>query len=293
MTMPVLWRPGDKEELLALLATHGDEAMVMAGGTALSLMWKNGLLDFEHLVACTRLPGFDHVRLDDDGTLRLGALARLRDLELSPLVAQHLPLLQETLHLVANLRVRNAATIGGNLAEADYSSDPPCVLTARGARVRLESERGVRWVPLTGLVEYFFETVIEPDEFLTEVAVPIQQRTQGGAYVKFVSRSAEDRTCLGVAAILEQADDGTCAGLELCVSGGTPAPIRLPDVEAQLVGQPLDDARIDDLAASYVEAADPISDGRGSAAFRRQVMRPLIVQAVRRAAAGGNGAELT
>lgn len=292
MMGPVLHRPDTKDELLSLLAEHEDEAKLIAGGTALTIMWKLGLVEAEHLIDCTHVPGLDQITCGDDGAVHIGCLVRLRDIELSETVAEHLPLLSSTLSHVANLRVRNAATIGGNLAEADYSSDPPCVLTARGASVRLESIRGERWVPMTDFIEFYYETAIEPDEFLTEVSIPVQPSSLSGAYVKFVSRSSEDRTCLGIAALVDRDEDGTCTALELCVSGGTATPIRLPEVETGFLGQPMDDASIGDLAAAYASSSELISDVRASADYRRRVMHPLIVQAVQHAASGRDGAFL-
>lgn len=277
--------PESLEELLALLAEYGEDAKVVAGGTAFTILWKAGLLQVGHVVGCSRLAGLDRLAGVDGGTT-IGALVRLRDVERSAAVRRRAPVLAAALGLVANVRVRNVATMGGNLAEADYTSDPPCVLTALGASVRLASRVGVREVPLTEFFVDYFETVLRPEEFLTGVTVPELPGAWGGTYLKFLSRSAEDRTCLGVAAIVRTDDDGRCAGLRLAVGGATPTPLRLVEVEEEFMGQELDGASLDNLAAGYVAAADPVSDHRGSAAYRRRVMSPLIVRAVRRAARG-------
>lgn len=283
---PALWRPETVDQALALLREHGDEVKVVAGATAFTIAWKAGLLSARHLLACTGIPdlrGVEH--RPDDSTLRIGAATRLRDVEHHPLVHDRLGVLAATLGAVANVRVRNAATLGGNLAEADYSSDPPAVLAALDARVRLDSQDGSRWVPLTEFFVDYYQTAIRPDELLTEVAAPNPGDGWGGCYLKCTSRSADDRTCLGVAAFAQVGPEGECAGLRLCVIGAAATPLRLPAVEHAFVGRSLADD-LDDLAREYAEAADPVSDLRGSAAYRRRLVRALIPRAVRAAADG-------
>jgi carbon-monoxide dehydrogenase medium subunit len=181
--------------------------------------------------------------------------------------------------------------MGGNLAEADYTSDPPCVLTALDATVRLRSaDGGERTVPVTELFTDYFETVIRPDEFLTGVTVPVLADGWHGTYLKFLSRSAEDRTCLGIAAFVRQDEDGRCTGMRVAVSGGTPVPLRLRAVEEGAVGRRLAEPVLAAVGAAYAEAADPVSDLRGSEAYRRKVLGPLVARALRRAAAGADDA---
>ncbi|RZU30979.1 FAD binding domain-containing protein [Blastococcus saxobsidens] len=282
-------RPETLEELLAILREHGDSAKIVAGGTAFTILWKAGLLQAEHIVSATGLHGLTDVRADDEA-LTVGALARVRDVERAEATRRNSPVLASALRLVANVRVRNVATMGGNVAEADYTSDPPAVLSALDAVVTIRDKDGGRDLPLREFLVDYFETALRPDEFVTGVRIPILAADWGGTYLKLLSRSAEDRTCIGVAAFLQHATDGTCAGVRVAVVGGNPVPLRLPEVERQFVGQEPSMEAFAALAAEYAAAADPVADNRGTASYRRRVMAPLIVRALRRAARGTNDA---
>jgi carbon-monoxide dehydrogenase medium subunit len=282
-------RPENLDDLLALLREHGDTAKIVAGGTAFTILWKAGLLQAEHVVSATALPGLTQVQADGDA-LSIGALARVRDVERAEATRTSTPVLASALRLVANVRVRNVATMGGNVAEADYTSDPPAVLSALDAVVTIRDKDGGRDLPLREFLVDYFETALRPDEFVTGVRIPVLGADWGGTYLKLLSRSAEDRTCIGVAAFLRLAADGTCAGVRVAVVGGNPVPLRLPDVEGQLVGRAPSADSFAALAAEYAAAADPVEDNRGTASYRRRVMAPLIVRALRRAARGTNDA---
>jgi carbon-monoxide dehydrogenase medium subunit len=207
-------------------------------------------------------------------------------------VRSRLPVLTATLGHVGNLRVRNAATWGGNVAEADNTSDLPCLLAALDAEVLARSAARTRTIPIGEFFVDYFETVLAPDELVTEVRVPVPPPRCAGSYVKFVSRSAEDRTCLGVAAFVDTAEDGTCQAVRVAVIGAGPVPLRIPEAEQDLQGVAVSAESMRELARRYVAAADPLSDIRGSADFRLRVLPELIVEAVSRACAGHNGAVL-
>lgn len=282
-------RPEDLGELLTLLRQHGDTAKIVAGGTAFTILWKSGLLQAEHLVCATSVPGLDAVSASD-GRLSIGALARLRDVERSEVTAKAAPVLAAAVRLAANARVRNVATFGGNVSEADYTSDPPAVLSALDAVVIVRSQDEERQIPIREFLVDYFETALRPDEFVTRVELPELSADWAGCYLKLLSRSAEDRTCLGVAALVQRDEDDVCTGVRVAVVGAHPIPLRLPDVERAIVGQRLTTESIASLAAAYAEAADPVSDNRGSGSYRRRVMGPVIVRALRRAARGANDA---
>ena len=275
-------RPSTLEDALALLADNPEESKLLAGGTAFTILWRNGLIRAEHVICCGAVTGLDHVRVESGATV-LGALATFRAAEVSQPVREQCPVLCSTLHHVANLRVRNVATWGGNLAEADSSSDLPAVLVALDAEVVVRSAAGERVSTVRDLMVDFFATTLEPDEMIVEVRIPALAPWLAGSYVKFVSRSGDDRTCLGVAAFTGFGDDGSCRELRLAVVGAGVVPLRLPEVEAQVAGQVLDARAIADVAAAYVAASDPMSDVRGSARYRRHVLPALITEAVSRA----------
>lgn len=285
----VLHRPAELPELLALLAEHGDDAKIVAGGTAFTILWRAGLLSAGHLLSATGVAGLTGLSADADG-LTIGALTRLRDVERAQETLDVAPVLAAALRLVANVRVRNVATMGGNISEADYTSDPPCVLAALDASVTLTSANSSRELPFSMFLVDYFETALRPDELVTAVRIPRLPAGWSGTYLKLLSRSAEDRTCLGVAAFVTKDESGACGGLRIAVVGANPVPLRLPAADAQLLGSDLGPAAVAELAAQYVAAADPVSDVRGTSSYRRRVLGPLIERAVRRAAWGRNEA---
>lgn len=291
MTVSALHCPDTVDEVLDLLAEYGEDAKLVAGGTAFTILWRAGLISADHLIGCARLPGLDRIEADG-GTVTLGALARLRSAEISGLVLERLPVVAAALAHVGNLRVRNAATWGGNVAEADNTSDLPCLLAALDAEVRVRSRSAARTVPIGEFFVDYFETALAADELVVEVRVPVPSAGCAGSYVKFVSRSAEDRTCLGVAAFLERDGDGDCADARVAVIGAGPVPLRVREAERDLLGTEVSPEAMRELGARYAAAADPLSDLRGSAEFRLRVLPELVVEALTRAWAGHDGAVL-
>ncbi|MBO0826382.1 MAG: xanthine dehydrogenase family protein subunit M [Streptosporangiales bacterium] len=286
-----LHRPDTVEEVLDLLAEHGEDAKLIAGGTAFTILWRAGLISAGHLVGLSGVPGLDRIEADDD-VVSLGALARLRSTEISATVRERLPVVAAALGHVGNLRVRNAATWGGNVAEADNTSDLPCLLAALDAEVRLRSRSGARSVPVDEFFVDYFETALAPDELVVDVRVPVPSEHCTGSYVKFLSRNAEDRTCLGVAAFLQRDDDGNCSAARVAAIGAGPVPLRVREAEQGLQGPVVSPDAMRDVAARYVAAADPLSDIRGSAEYRLRVLPELVVEALTRAWAGHDRAVL-
>src|SRR5437588_5667050 len=173
MVAPIsLFQPRSLEEAIGVLSANGDEARLVAGGTALTIMLRQGLVRPQALVSLNGVPGLDRIERTN-GELRLGALVTHRAVELSEVVRQALPVLAETFGKVANVRVRNAATVGGVLAEADYASDPPAVFVGLGAKIEAYGPNGLRTIPAAEFFRAFYETALEPSEILTSVTVPV------------------------------------------------------------------------------------------------------------------------
>lgn len=288
-----IFEPRSLDEATDLLARYGDEARLIAGGTAVVLLLQNRLIGPACLVSLGRLSGLGALQHEPGIGLRIGALASLRQAEVSVLLRRRCPVLAETYGLVANVRIRHAATVGGNLAEADYASDPPAVLVGLRARVRAVSARGSREIELADFFQDFYETALQPDEVLTELIVPDQPAGQGAAYLKYVSRSNEDRPCVGAAAFVELEPDGRCRQLRVVISAAAETPRELPEAEALASGQPLDQALIDEVAERYAAGIDPLEDLRGSAWYRTEMIRVFTRRAIeaarRRAAQPGQG----
>jgi len=271
-TGPVSWEaPATLDEALALRARHGDEATVVAGGTFLGILLNQGFIRPARLLSLGRVAGLREIAVAG-GELRLGAMATHRDVERHPGVREGWPAIAHAFSVVASRRVRNQATVGGVLADADYASDPPAVLAAHDARVVLRSPAAEREVRISELIRGYYETCIASEELLVGVRVP--PAPQRAVYRKFRSRSREDRPCVAVAAAR--------AGDELRVVVGAVAqtPQAFPEVCAAAAGRRLDRALAEEVGRRYAERIEPLADARGSAAYRRRVTAVEVRRAV-------------
>lgn len=276
-------QPESVDEATRLLGEYGDEAKVVAGGTALTIMLRQGLIAPRALVSLGRVEGLRQIR-EDDGVLVIGALVTHREVETSALVRRRIPVLAETFASVANVRVRNAATVGGVVAEADYASDPPAVLVALDAEVVARGPAAERRIPAREFFRGFYQTALAPDEIATAVRVPVPPPGTQGAYEKFVTRSSEDRPCVGVA-VLVRFDDGRCADLRVAVGAAAETPRRYPELEELGRGTTLRSDVVRTIAAGHAGAIDALDDMRGSSWYRKAVIDVLVRRAVERAAA--------
>jgi carbon-monoxide dehydrogenase medium subunit len=242
---PEWMAPTSLEEALSLRAERGDEATVLAGGTFLGILMNQGFLQPTAFLSLGAVPELRAIEVVD-GELRLGAMVTHRRVERE---AADWPVLARAFGLVASPRVRNVATVGGVLADADYASDPPAMLAALDARAVLRSPRGEREVTV--------------GELLVQVRVPAQP--QRATYRKFRSRSAEDRPCAAVAAV----NGGD--RLRVVVGAVAETPQDFPD---------LCDGEAAEVGAGYAERIEPLSDSRGSAKYRRRVIAAEVRRAV-------------
>lgn len=280
-----LLQPGSLDEAVTLLAAQNEDTKVISGGTALVIMLKNRLIAPATLLSLGRLSELRNIRHEPGTGLRIGAMVTIREAELSPLIRDKQPTLAQTFGKVGNVRVRHAATVGGNLTEADYASDPPCVLVALRARVKARSSTGDREIPLVNLFKGFYETTLTADEILTELIVPDPEPGTRSTYLKYVSRSSEDRPCAGMAALLETRADGTCKELRLVAGAVAEIPQEISAAEEQARDQKLSAKLIDDIAQAYADAIEPLSDLRGSAWYRKQMIRVLARRALQQVSA--------
>ena len=261
--------PSSIDDALSLLAEHGENARVMAGGTALVVLMKQSLVEADHLINLQRLPGMDTVHLEDDG-LHIGALTRHRDVETSTIVRQRAPLLADVYRHVGTVRIRNAATVGGGLAHADPAQDPPAGLIALDARVRLVSRGGERTLPVDELFRDYYETQIRADEVLTEVIVPMQAPQSRSVYLKFLPRTEDDYATVAVAALVET-EDGQCRRAKVALIAAGPTPVHATAVERELEGHSVSVEAVRRAAEAVVGQVDPLDDFRGSAAYKRDM----------------------
>jgi aerobic carbon-monoxide dehydrogenase medium subunit len=217
-------------------------------------------------------PGLRTITREGD-RLRIGALVTHRTVERDPLVRTTIPVLADAFSKVANVRVRNQATVGGVLAEADYASDPPAVLLALDAEVEVTGPDGDRTIPVSEFVLAFYTTALEPAEVVTALHVPIPAAGTHGVYHKFVTRSSEDRPCVGAVALVRLDPDGTAVDARVAIGAAAEIPQRHADLEAELVGGRLSDADLRAVAAELAARTDTLDDMRGSAWYRKEMVR--------------------
>lgn len=271
--------PTDLSEVILLLDQYADDAKIIAGGTSVVLMLQQKLIAPSVLISLGRLSGYDYIRLEEDG-LHIGALAKIRDIERSGIIQRFSAALAHTFHVVANVRVRNQATIGGNLSAADYAADPPAMLTALNAHVQVQGPGGTREIPLSEFFLGFYTTALEPNEILTQVIIPLVPASARASYHKYTSVSAEGRPCVAVGAVADFNANGTCSSLRVAVGAATETPQRVNDAEAMAHAQVLTDELIAAIAEEYARTLDPLTDVRGSAWYRTEMIRVFVKRAL-------------
>jgi carbon-monoxide dehydrogenase medium subunit len=279
--------PTSLEEAFALLETYGDDARVMAGGTALVLQMKQRLAQPEHVINLRRVPGLDRIAesTDDSGGVRIGALCTQRQVETSPLLREKIPLVPETFRRIATPRIRHMATIGGGLVHGDPSQDPPPTLIALGASVVLTSASGQRVVPVEELFIDYYETDVHPGEILTSVLVPPAPAGSGAAYLKFLPRTADDYATVSVAAVVTPGEGNICQEARIALGSVGVTPVHATEAEDLLRGRPLTEENIRAAAAAVKDAVDPLDDYRGSAEYKRDMAEVFTRRAIQQALA--------
>jgi aerobic carbon-monoxide dehydrogenase medium subunit len=283
--------PSSLKEAVDIVRGSDGDAKYLGGGTALVLLVKMRMVNPELLVSLREvvdLPGWKDITVDN-GLVRIGGGVTLTQLAANPSVRELLPSVAHSAGVVGNVRIRNCATVGGSMAEADYASDPPAALISLDARVQLHNGVRSREVAVADFITDFFTTVLEPDEIVTGVTVPLHDGVVRSSYLKFSSRSAADRPCVGVAAS-GAFDDGSPTELRVVIGAVSGRPQWFPDITAPHLGAPLGDSAVAEIADGYADAVDPVEDIRGSAWYRRQVVRAQVARSLRRISAGEVGA---
>jgi carbon-monoxide dehydrogenase medium subunit len=271
--------PATIEDALALLAAHGDGARILAGGQSLMPMLNFRLVRPAHVVDVNRLPGLATLEVDPDGGLRIGALARQRALERSPLVRSRCPLIAQALPFVGPPQIRARGTLGGSLAHADPAAELPAVMTALGARLTLRSAGGRRTVSAGEFFVSPLTTALAPDELLTEVALPPWPARTGSSLHEVAIRRG-DFALGGVAATLTLDPEGRVAGARIACFGVGPRPVRARDAERSLVGRPASAPALQEAGRLASASVDPLDDIHASAAYRKRLIGVLTSRAL-------------
>jgi aerobic carbon-monoxide dehydrogenase medium subunit len=273
--------PGTLEEAVSLLQKLGPEAKILSGGQSLIPMMKLRLASPAYIVDINRIPGLDYIS-ENGGSVRIGALARESDLEVSPAVKSRFPILVDTSLVIADPLVRNQATVCGNLAHGDPANDHPATMLALRAALIAVGPRGEREIPIENFFTGLFSIDLQPEEILKEIRIPIPPPMSGGAYLK-MERKVGDYATAGVAVQITLDAAGACrrAGIGLTNVGFSP--LKAPQTEAFLAGKSLDESTIKEAAELAASESQPIDDIRGPAEYKRDLVRVLTARALKRA----------
>jgi carbon-monoxide dehydrogenase medium subunit len=284
MTPFELAEPATLQEALQLLDPDDASVRPLGGGTALMLMMKAGVFQPRRLVSLRKIATLRRIAVGADGGLVIGALTPLSDVERSAEVARRAGVIVRTMRRLSNVRVRNVATIGGNLAHGDPHMDLPPVLIALDAGIVVTGRGGERVLAVENLFAGYYETALEPGELITELRIPAQGRRRA-AYLKVTTGAADDWPALGVAVSLET-DGHTMRAVRVVASAATEKAIRLAGAEEVLSGATIDDAVLARAGDAAAAQAVTVSDVRGSAAYKRELLRVYVRRAVRQALDG-------
>jgi carbon-monoxide dehydrogenase medium subunit len=268
-------QPKTIAEASQMLADFGEQARLYAGGTELLLAMKHDLLRYEHLVDVKTIPELNKIELKD-GSLVIGSTATHRAIERAPVVKENLPALAQMETKVANVRVRASGTLGGNLCFAEPHSDPATLLLALGAKARVQGKAGTKTLGIDKLITGAYETSLAADELMVGVEIPIPEKSQRAAYLKF---QLHERPTLGLALVLDV--DGDKISTARAVVGSVSAvPTQSDKANGFLLGSRAQIEKQLPLAAkALAEAADPVDDLEGSAEYKRHLIGVFLKRA--------------
>ncbi len=279
--------PASVDEAIALLASLGDGAKVLAGGHSLIPAMRFRLAQPGTLVDINGIKGLAYIR-EDSGYLAIGALTRESEIEHSDLVRRKYPILHDVSRVIADPLVRNRGTVGGNLAHADPANDHPAVMLAAGATLVARGKGGARQIAVDDFFIGIFETSLGAAELLVEIRVPTPGPSQGAAYEK-LERKVGDYATSGVAVNLTL-DGDVCRLVRIGLTNVSTVPMRAKAAEAALVGQRVTEETLEKAGQAAARECEPSADLRGSVEFKRDVTRVLVKRAARRAIARAKGA---
>ena len=272
--------PETLDEAFSTLAERGEDAKVLAGGQSLIPLLKLRFASPAVLVDINRIGGLDEID-GDGGALRIGALVRHKQCERSQPLRDRFPVLADAAAQISDPIVRNLGTVCGSLAHADPQGDWGAALLAAGAEVVARGTGGERTLPLSGFFQGPFTTLLDPGEIITEVRVPDPGARSGGSYLKLERKVGDFATA--AVGVQVSFDDGQVGRAGIALTGVGMTNIEATDAAQSLVGTALDDDAIRAAAESAAQAAEPVDDHRGSAEYKRQVVRVFTERALRRA----------
>jgi CO/xanthine dehydrogenase FAD-binding subunit len=275
--------PRSLDEAVAVLADHGEDGKVLAGGQSLVPLLNFRLAQPAVLIDVNRVKELSYLRRRD-GRLQIGALCRQSRLEQSPVAHEGWGLLGDALKLVAHPQIRNRGTVGGSAAHADPAAELPVALACLNARFKARSSRGERVVDASDFFVTHLTTTLEPDELLFEVEVPAVAEGTGHAFEEY-SRRHGDFALGGAAVLYTKNGDGSCSEARISLLGAADTPLRAHEAEAALKGKQLDEELAAEVARLATRDIDPTGDIHGSGAYRKRLIEAMVRRALVKAAA--------
>jgi aerobic carbon-monoxide dehydrogenase medium subunit len=272
--------PTTVQEAISLLAEHGSNAKILAGGQSLIPAMRFRLAVPETIIDINKLTDLQYIH-EENGYLAIGALTRESMLEESDVVQQRYQTLADAAKVIADPVVRNMATVGGNIAHADPANDHPAVMLVYGAEVVAVGKNGSRTIPIDSFFTGLFENALDEGEILTEILIPTPGANSGGAYMK-MERKVGDYAVAGVAVQLTM-NGNTCSAARIALTNVGPVPIRAQNAEQALIGKQVTDAVIEAAGQAAANECDPSADLRGSIDYKRDITRVLTKRAIRTA----------
>ena len=275
------FRPSTIPEAIALLKEYGDEAKILSGGQSLIPMLKLRLARPAYLIDINRIAGLSYIK-EEGGVLKIGGLTREAELEASPLIAAKYPILLDTTRVIADPQVRNLATVGGNLAHGDPANDHPATMLALGAQIVATGPSGARTIRIEDFFLSLFTTALQAGEILTEIRIPIPPPHSGGSYFK-LERKVGDFATAAVAAQLTLDDKGAVENAGIGLTNVGPKPLKAGKAENLLRGKKVDATLLTQAAQLAADEAQPSSDLRGPAEYKKALVKELAKRALSRA----------
>lgn len=274
-------RPKTIPEAVAFLKQYGDDAKILSGGQSLIPMMKLRIARPAYLIDINRISGLSYIK-EEAGFLKIGGLTREADLEASALIRSKYPVILDTAHVIADPQVRNLATVAGNLAHGDPANDHPATMLALGAQIVATGLAGERIIPIEEFFLSVFSTGLKPGEILTEIRVPIPPPRSGGAYLK-LERKVGDFATAAAAAQIALDGKGAVQKVGIGLTNVGPTPIKARKAEEFLRGKKVDEANARQAGQLAAEEAQPSSDLRGPAEYKRGLVKELVKRALSRA----------
>ncbi|HVO91379.1 MAG TPA: xanthine dehydrogenase family protein subunit M [Terriglobales bacterium] len=257
------------DEALALMAKHGEDGKLLAGGHSLIPAMKLRLQSPRFLIDLGTVPGLREIKIDGD-QLVIGVLTVHTDVATSELVRKHLPGLSDAASMIGDVQVRNRGTIGGSVAHADPAADLPVILTALNASLVAQSASGSRAIPVDDFFTDFYTTALKANEILTEIRIPIPSSATGTAYAK-LPHPASGYVVISAGALIARQASGSCSSARIAIGGLGSGPIRAIATEMELQGKPLTTQVVAAAAAKAAEETDPVEDAYASTEYKQHV----------------------